>query len=62
MLKNRNSLCLVQNRIDNAKHVWPAGLKYIYSQLNNLNTGHGFATVSRPFTKQNVIDFGEFCK
>jgi len=54
--------CFVQNRIDNAKHIWPADLKYIYSRLKKLDTGHGFAAGSRPFIYQDVIDFGEFSK
>jgi len=37
-------------------------LQYIYSQLNNLNTDHGFATGTRPFIYQEVIDLGEFTK
>nr|AVA17420.1 putative Per a 11 isoallergen [Periplaneta americana] len=45
-------------RVDAAKHVWPADLEYIYGQVNNLNTEHGFAEGSRPFFYQEVIDFG----
>ncbi|KAJ4444270.1 hypothetical protein ANN_06062 [Periplaneta americana] len=44
-------------RVDAAKHVWPADLEYIYGQVNNLNTEHGFAEGSRPFFYQEVIDF-----
>jgi len=46
-------------RIDKAKHMWPDDLKYIFSQLNNLNTAHSFAAGSRPFIYQDVIDFGD---
>jgi len=51
-----------QNRVDAAKHMWPADLRYIYSQLKNLDPDHGFATGTRPFIYQDVMDFGEFCK
>jgi len=40
--------------------MWPADLRYIYSQLKALNTDHGFATGSRPFIYQQVVDLGEF--
>ncbi|XP_054738190.1 alpha-amylase 2-like isoform X2 [Anastrepha obliqua] len=45
-------------RVDAAKHMWPSDLKNIYSALNNLNTEHGFASGSRPFIFQEVIDLG----
>jgi hypothetical protein len=52
----------VKNRIDSAKHMWPADLQYIYSQLKGLNPGHGFTAGSNPFIYQQVIDLGEFYK
>jgi hypothetical protein len=42
--------------------MWPADLKYIFSQLKDLNPECGFAACSRPFIYQEVIDFGEFSK
>jgi len=42
--------------------MWPADLKYIFSQLKDLNPEQGFATGTRPFIYQDVIDFGEFSK
>ncbi|KAJ4444269.1 hypothetical protein ANN_06061 [Periplaneta americana] len=46
-------------RIDAAKHMWPSDLEYVYNQVNNLNTEHGFANDSRPFFYQEVIDMGD---
>ncbi|KAJ9593301.1 hypothetical protein L9F63_015176, partial [Diploptera punctata] len=45
-------------RVDAAKHMWPDDLKYIYSQVSNLNTEHGFDSGARPFFYQEVIDLG----
>jgi len=42
--------------------MWPRDLQYIYSQLNDLNTDHGFKPGSRAFIYQEVIDYGEFSK
>jgi hypothetical protein len=42
--------------------MWPCDLKYIYGQLKNLNTDHGFSPCTRPFIYQEVIDLGEFSK
>ncbi|KAJ9575442.1 hypothetical protein L9F63_007693, partial [Diploptera punctata] len=44
-------------RVDAAKHCWPDDLAYVYSNVNDLNTEHGFAAGSRPFYYQEVIDF-----
>ncbi|XP_059224390.1 alpha-amylase A-like [Stomoxys calcitrans] len=52
------SLGVAGFRVDAAKHMWPAHLKTIYNRLNNLNTGHGFASNARPFIFQEVIDLG----
>lgn len=46
------------HRIDAAKHMWPGDLSNIYNRLNNLNTEHGFASNTRPFIYQEVIDLG----
>ena len=54
--------CWVQNRVDTAKYMWPHDLRYIYSQLKDLNTDYGFANGTRPFIYQNIIDIGEFSK
>jgi hypothetical protein len=40
----------------------PDDLNYIYSQLNPLNTAHGFEPGTKPFIYQEVIDYGEFSK
>ncbi|XP_069700676.1 alpha-amylase-like [Periplaneta americana] len=45
-------------RVDAAKHMWPADLEYIYSQVNDLRTDQGFASGTRPFFYQEVIDLG----
>lgn len=45
-------------RVDAVKHMWPGDLQAIYSAVNNLNTGHGFPSGSRPFLFQEVIDLG----
>lgn len=44
-------------RIDAAKHMWPADLQSIYSNLNNLST-KAFPINSKPFIYQEVIDSG----
>lgn len=41
-------------RVDAAKHLWPADLEYLYSNLDNLNTKMGFSPGSRPFIFQEV--------
>lgn len=46
------------NRIDAAKHMWPADLRVIYDRLRNLNTAHGFPAGARPYIFQEVIDLG----
>ena len=40
------------------KHMWPADLQVIFSQLHNLNTNHGFAANSRAYMVGEVIDNG----
>jgi len=40
--------------------MWPRDLQYIYSQLKELNTDHGFTNGSIAFIYQEVIDYGEF--
>ncbi|KAK5645316.1 hypothetical protein RI129_006616 [Pyrocoelia pectoralis] len=45
-------------RIDAAKHMWPADLHFIYSNIKNLNTDFGFRSNSKPFIYQEVIDSG----
>lgn len=52
------SLGVAGFRVDAAKHMWPADLSNIYGRLNNLNSDAGFATGSRPFIAQEVIDLG----
>ena len=42
--------------------MWPSDLQYIYNQLKDLNTAHGFASGTRPFIYQEVIDLGEISK
>jgi hypothetical protein len=39
--------------------MWPEDLEYIYSQIKNLSTLHGFAPQTRPFIYQEVIDYGK---
>jgi hypothetical protein len=39
--------------------MWPGDLEYIYSQVDNLKTSHGFAPGTRPFIYQEVIDLGK---
>lgn len=46
-------------RVDAAKHMWPADLAAIYGSVNSLRTEHGFASGSKPFIYQEVIDFGK---
>lgn len=53
------SLGVAGFRVDAAKHMWPADLEAIYGSINNLNVEHGFASGSRPFIFQEVIDLGE---
>lgn len=43
-------------RIDAAKHMWPADLKFIYDNLKPLNSAHGFEKDATPFIFQEVID------
>ncbi|RAK61899.1 alpha-amlyase, partial [Phenylobacterium kunshanense] len=45
-------------RVDAAKHMWPADLAVIYGRLKNLNTDHGFASGSKAYIVQEVIDMG----
>ncbi|KAJ9587506.1 hypothetical protein L9F63_028241, partial [Diploptera punctata] len=44
--------------VDAAKHMWPSDLEYIYNQVKNLSTEHGFNNDSKPFFYQEVIDLG----
>lgn len=46
-------------RVDAAKHMWPADLEAIYGTVKDLSTDHGFASGSRPFYFQEVIDLGK---
>ncbi|XP_054738198.1 alpha-amylase A-like [Anastrepha obliqua] len=52
------SLGVAGFRVDAAKHMWPTDLKVIYNRVNNLSTAHGFASGTRPFIFQEVIDLG----
>lgn len=52
------SLGVAGFRVDAVKHMWPADLKKIYARLNDLSTNAGFASGSRPFIAQEVIDLG----
>lgn len=45
-------------RVDAMKHMWPGDMEVIFNRLNNLNTNYGFASNSRPFITQEVIDLG----
>ena len=45
-------------RVDAAKHMWPADLEIIFDLLRDLNTDFGFASGSRPYIYQEVIDLG----
>lgn len=45
-------------RVDAAKHMWPADLKYMYEKVKNLKPEFGFPEGSRPFFYQEVIDLG----
>ncbi|XP_055550852.1 alpha-amylase A-like [Wyeomyia smithii] len=45
-------------RIDAAKHMWPGDLEIIYGAVKPLNTDFGFASGSRAFMMQEVIDLG----
>jgi alpha-amylase len=38
--------------------MWPADMKAIFDQLNNLPTDQGFPAGSKPFVFQEVIDLG----
>ncbi|KAI4459929.1 alpha-amylase [Holotrichia oblita] len=46
-------------RIDAAKHMWPKDLQFIFDNLIDLNTSHGFSAGRRPFIYQEVIDLGK---
>lgn len=46
-------------RVDAAKHIWPADLKYIYNNTKDLNPKFGFKRGARPFIYQEVSYFGE---
>ncbi|XP_030755758.1 alpha-amylase-like [Sitophilus oryzae] len=52
------SLGVAGFRVDAAKHMWPDDLSAIFGSLNDLNTDHGFASGSRAFFFQEVIDTG----
>jgi len=54
--------CCVHNRVDAVKYMWPHDLRYIYSQIKDLNTDNGFTNGTRPFIYQNIIENGEFSK
>lgn len=45
-------------RVDAMKHMWPGDMQAIFSRLKNLNTNYGFASNSRAFITQEVIDLG----
>lgn len=45
-------------RVDSAKHMWPADLKYIFNSVKDLNTEFGFPDKSRPFIINELVDFG----
>lgn len=57
-LNNLIDLGVAGFRVDAAKHMWPQDLQYIYSKLNKLNSAFGFASNSKPFIYQEVIDLG----
>lgn len=44
-------------RVDASKHMWPADLESIYSNLNNLST-KAFPINTQPFVYHEVIDLG----
>lgn len=52
------SLGVAGFRIDAVKHMWPGDVQNVVGRLNNLNTAYGFASGSRPFITQEVIDLG----
>ncbi|KAF4520997.1 hypothetical protein B566_EDAN002493 [Ephemera danica] len=58
MLNRLIDLGVAGFRVDAAKHMWPGDMDNIFKRLNNLNTDHGFASGSRPFIVQEVIDLG----
>lgn len=45
-------------RIDAAKHMWPADLKFIYNRLNRLSR-KAFLPNSKPFIYQEVTGSGQ---
>nr|AAW66411.1 Amyrel [Drosophila sternopleuralis] len=45
-------------RVDAAKHMAADDLDYIFSNMRDLNTDHGFPRGARPFIYQEVIDHG----
>lgn len=45
-------------RVDAAKHMFPADLKYIFDHIKDLREYAGFPKGSRPFIAQEVIDVG----
>lgn len=47
-------------RVDAAKHMWPSDLEAIYGSVKDLSTDHGFASGTRPFFYQEVIDLGKY--
>lgn len=57
-LNNLVDLGVAGFRFDAAKHMWPQDLQVIFSRIKNLNINHGFASNSRPFIYQEVIDLG----
>ncbi|CAJ0932299.1 unnamed protein product [Ranitomeya imitator] len=56
-LNNLISIGVAGFRLDASKHMWPGDIKAITNKLNNLNT-QWFASGSRPFIFQEVIDLG----
>lgn len=59
MLNRLIDMGLAGFRVDAAKHMWPGDMQAILSTLKNLNTDHGFASGTRPFIVQEVIDLGK---
>ncbi|KAF7281565.1 hypothetical protein GWI33_004533 [Rhynchophorus ferrugineus] len=57
-LNNLVNLGVAGFRVDAAKHMWPDDLSAIFGSVNDLNTDHGFASGSRAFIFQEVIDTG----
>ncbi|KAM4642679.1 pancreatic alpha-amylase-like [Discoglossus pictus] len=56
-LNNLISIGVAGFRLDAAKHMWPGDIQAITSRLSNLNT-KWFASGTRPFIFQEVIDLG----